>query len=697
VSDANHVRASFYDLDYDSTAVAKAGVEHAEDAELKHWALALGDLDTIHPLYEKAMEDDPHGAWTLLARGRYVDPWESKAVLDEAIQAAPSDTDVLVIATRDMVGTLYEFDDKEGRLAHRSDIVAFLQEHASQLEGSAHGLAALAEGKWMLEQSSEAVADRTAQDGEIIALADKALAEDSHEAQAVLAKSSVYNADGKKQANAEMLRGFLELGTRAFPVYQAYMKAVLGTPGVNAAEQRKQLLWLTNKLLDQGEPNRFHTLTMIFESKAANADTISAMEDAIVKRYPDSAASDTVLYMQASADDPNLAVDPNAPEKIDALQAYLDLPKHADPVDSRQARERVLQMLVKQPQPDIERIYKLLKATDQDGEEPDHDAIITLAEHKVHLPEIEIMAQKQLDAKPTFLSSAMLRQWDKQGFYEFGLADFVGPWQRALGVVYMNEGKLKQAQLLLEAAVKAGPDSLANQLQLGHLYDAKGEYAKAQETYTKALSMVYVGSEAHPAVAALRDNYLLQHPDKVGLDGYMKEILVKDTDRRRMAVLKARSRAPVQAPNATLKTLDGRTVSISDLKGKVVVINFWATWCGPCREELPDFEKLYEKYRNDPNVMILSMSVDSADTPVATISNFIKKYHYDFPVLLGATFGPDNHVAPIPMTWFIDPSGKEDYRKIGYTKELVQEFTWRIDSLLPTGTGAASSTAKLGR
>jgi peroxiredoxin len=85
------------------------------------------------------------------------------------------------------------------------------------------------------------------------------------------------------------------------------------------------------------------------------------------------------------------------------------------------------------------------------------------------------------------------------------------------------------------------------------------------------------------------------------------------------------------APNFTFPGLDGKMVSLTDYRGKVVFLNIWATWCPPCRKEMPSMEKLYQQLKGE-DFEILAVSVDTAGATV--VGPFMKKYKLSFPALL---------------------------------------------------------------
>ena len=92
----------------------------------------------------------------------------------------------------------------------------------------------------------------------------------------------------------------------------------------------------------------------------------------------------------------------------------------------------------------------------------------------------------------------------------------------------------------------------------------------------------------------------------------------------------ARPEYAIQAPDFTLRTVQGDLFNLSDYKGKVVLLNFWGTWCGPCRREIPDFNKLHDKYQKD-GLEIVGITITSGSPE--RIYNFMKEWDIEYTVL----------------------------------------------------------------
>ncbi len=111
------------------------------------------------------------------------------------------------------------------------------------------------------------------------------------------------------------------------------------------------------------------------------------------------------------------------------------------------------------------------------------------------------------------------------------------------------------------------------------------------------------------------------------------------------------------APNFTLNTLDGKAITLSDLRGHVVLVNLWASWCGPCRAEMPAMQRVYEIYR-DQGFQVLAINVTYQDSQAAARA-FVDEFDLTYPVLLD----PDGQVSSLyllrslPTSFFIDAEG----------------------------------------
>ena len=133
-----------------------------------------------------------------------------------------------------------------------------------------------------------------------------------------------------------------------------------------------------------------------------------------------------------------------------------------------------------------------------------------------------------------------------------------------------------------------------------------------------------------------------------------------------------------------LKDIEGRDVRLADYKGRPLILNFWATYCGPCKTEIPIFVELVEKYR-EQKLAILGISVDDS---VEELRPFAAEYKMNYPVLVG--LGHDDLMERyeagflIPITWFIKPDGTIHLKHPGSNPK--EWFDQQVQALLPAGT-----------
>ncbi len=137
-----------------------------------------------------------------------------------------------------------------------------------------------------------------------------------------------------------------------------------------------------------------------------------------------------------------------------------------------------------------------------------------------------------------------------------------------------------------------------------------------------------------------------------------------------------------EAPDFTLSELRGAEFRLSGLKGKVVLLEFWATWCPPCRESIPAMNELYRRY-NDRGLVILGISVDKGKNVVEDLQVFIKEHPILYPVLIdNKNINNLYGVYSIPTTILIDKEGKIVSKNIGFSPEIEESLSKEIERLL---------------
>jgi thiol-disulfide isomerase/thioredoxin len=137
--------------------------------------------------------------------------------------------------------------------------------------------------------------------------------------------------------------------------------------------------------------------------------------------------------------------------------------------------------------------------------------------------------------------------------------------------------------------------------------------------------------------------------------------------------------SPALAPDFTLKTLDGQEMTLSKLKGKVVLLDFWATWCAPCRAAIPHLINLQKTYQ-EKGVEVIGMNMDKGD--VETVRRFVKSMDIPYPITLTPEEVSRNYgVTGLPTTILIDKEGRIRQKLLGFTSEISKQITSTIVEL----------------
>ena len=142
------------------------------------------------------------------------------------------------------------------------------------------------------------------------------------------------------------------------------------------------------------------------------------------------------------------------------------------------------------------------------------------------------------------------------------------------------------------------------------------------------------------------------------------------------------------APDFSLESLEGKTMRLSDFRGKAVLLNFWATWCGPCKIEMPWFVELQQKYGSQ-GLQVVGVAMDDASK--ADIAKFAKEMGVNYPVLIGKEAVGDSYggIPALPETFFIGRDGKVVDKILGLRgKAEIEDAIKKALNTQPTATQA---------
>lgn len=221
--------------------------------------------------------------------------------------------------------------------------------------------------------------------------------------------------------------------------------------------------------------------------------------------------------------------------------------------------------------------------------------------------------------------------------------------------------------------------------QYYYLMSKTGRYQEAFPELEKAASAGLVDDNFKEE---LKNAYSKINPGK-DADAYLTT-LTHQFEEKYKAELTAKMIAE-QAPNFKVKDLNGKEVSLSDFKGKTIVLDFWATWCGPCKKSLPGMQLMVNKYKNDPNVKFLFIHTwETVPDPKSDAVNYLLTHNLDLPLYMDvrnpetkknpavSSFGVDG----IPAKFVIDGNGKIRFKTSGFAwpnEAAVKELSAMIE------------------
>jgi len=324
-----------------------------------------------------------------------------------------------------------------------------------------------------------------------------------------------------------------------------------------------------------------------------------------------------------------------------------------------------------------------------------------------HLEDAEKLSKQSLDIVSENMAALPVQSFNSprqmKKNYEFTYDMYADTYAFILYKESKFAEALKYEQPIVDRSTMVDPEVNEHYVLI---LDAVGQSAKAKEV---AENVIKAGKGTDVMKEVLKKEYVKSKGSDNGFDQYIASLEGAAKEKAKADLAKTMINQP--APAFALKDLDGKTVSLADLKGKVVIVDFWATWCGPCKASFPGMQMAVNKYKDDPNVRFLFVDTwEHDDNYVDGVKKFIADNKYTFHVLIDernsegrqAKVVSAYNVDGIPTKFIIDKNGNTRFKYVGYSgtpEKLVDEVTDMINmtnnpDAVASATGTSSNKSK---
>ena len=649
-----------------------------DNLHLRAWFIhhmAVDNTEEAVVAAEQMVASHENSAWSWVALASALDRL-GKERRDEALSASAKALQMLpdhadVINTR--ADVLYG--------SNKEDAIAFVDEYKTRVENPARLL--------VVKGNALYYTSKRGKDNERFEACLKAFAEarkaDSSNANGYFRSAYYLYLVGRYDDAYPLYRKAAQLAPTDIKVHQRFWRAIGRLKNKPIAEKIAEIEADADAFINAGGEDAA-TLMILYGAymRLEAKEKAKMVGDRILSTYGESAAAEAVLLnryraMRDAASEEGFQDPRQEAEFRNFLRAFIARPRHYDKRFLGYAYQELLFAIREDSAVSAEEILDVVQGMVKYENVNLHITFpmgaIILAERTSYYREAEQIARDGIAAVKERLESQR-KYFDSEEKYQQTIKGRTGLMADALGWVFFQEGRLEDAARELMRAYELNPKKMETIYHLGQVYEAMDNSDQAEVFYKMGIAIPSPGENLNDQ--ALKSLFLKRHGNLDGYEDYLKPLRASDPETRKQEALSSRIEAPEPALAFNLKTLKDKQVSLTSLKGKVVAINFWGIWCGWCVKEMPEFQNLYEHYKDDPDVAILTINNDRNPESVPP---WMEEKGYTFPVLLDDGYVNKAGIQGFPTTWFLNREGQIAFLKRGWTKELEEEFGWRIEAL----------------
>jgi len=514
---------------------------------------------------------------------------------------------------------------------------------------------------------------------------------------------------GLRDEGAVLLERALALSPGAPGIARVHWQVISNHPGLDAEEKQALISASAGALLElRGQyPGSFADVALGLGSigRQHDLDDLTAegavLEDRVLTEFADTEAAERVLWVRWDLFSRRVQYGGRYGEVADTaaartelssmLWSFIDRPRHHRTATLGNAYMRLFEHSLQDPAVSPDTLLLLARgAAEHDPWLPHPRLASGLAERGVHFEAARDFTRAGIDAAEEYVSKI---DFDTPGDAADALDRMLASVYAATGYVELKAGDLVAAREAMDRALELKSQSPQVQFQAGALAEAEGDLETAEIHYAlgEREERMWPGGDK-PNSDALERIYTERHGSLEGYEEFLVVVVERDRDWRRQRVADSRIEEPRDLPAIDLEWLGGGRIGADELEGRIVVVNFWGVWCGPCVAEAPQIQQFHEKYRDDPGVVFLT--VNAFDFDLDEVRTWMADNEYDWPVLVDDNFATPNGVRGYPTTWFSDRDGRIVFEHIGASAAVYEEFVWRVEMLqAEAGAVAAGATA----